>query len=124
MVRHGLNIVTVVFNNACWGMSQNGQDLIYGKNRRAIVSLRDSDYEKVCEAFGGTGARATQLEEIGPAMAAALAGGRPACVNVRVDGDIIHPVTMGMVGLSPKQAAERLAANSKKVVMPYYENVE
>lgn len=122
MVRHGLNVVTVVLNNACWGMSQNGQDLIYGRNRRAIVTLDDTAYEKVAEAFGGIGMRATKLEEIAPAMATALASRKPACVNVRIDGDIIHPVTMGMVGLSPKQAAERLAADKKKVVMPYYEN--
>lgn len=124
MVRHGLNVVTVVLNNACWGMSQNGQDLIYGRNRRAIVSLDDTGYEKVAEAFGGTGARVTRLEDIAPAVAAALASRKPACINVRIDGDIIHPVTMGMVGLSPKQAAERLAADKKKVVMPYYENTD
>ncbi len=123
MVRHGLKITTVVLNNACWGMSQNGQDLIYGKDRRAIVALRDSAYEKVAEAFGGFGARADRLEEIGPAMAAALGSGGAACVNVRIDGAVINPVTMSMVGMpAPKSEARR--AEPEKVVMPYYENVE
>lgn len=127
MVRHGLRVVTVVLNNACWGMSQNGQDLIYGKNRRAIVSLADSAYEKVAEAFGGYGVRVTRLEEIGPAVRAALESGRPACINVRIDGAIINPVTLSMIGLPAPRDPSSPAGNDKdkdKVVMPYYENVE
>jgi acetolactate synthase-1/2/3 large subunit len=127
MVRHDLRVVTVVLNNACWGMSQNGQDLIYGKNRRAIVTLADSAYEKVAEAFGGYGVRVTRLEEIGPAVQAALESGRPACINVRIDGAIINPVTMSMIGLpATKTPAQDPAkpAEGDKVVMPYYENVE
>ena len=125
MVRHGLNIHTVVLNNSCWGMSQNGQDLIYGKDKRAIVTLRDTDYEKVAAAFGGFGARAGKLEEIGPAIRAALSSGRPSCLNVRIDGDIINPVTARMVGVAPPPAGKAPEkATSEKVVMPYYENVE
>jgi acetolactate synthase-1/2/3 large subunit len=111
-------------------MSQNGQDLIYGKDKRAIVTLRDTDYEKVAAAFGGFGARAAKLEEIGPAVQAALASGRPSCVNVRIDGDIINPVTARMVGVALPPAgktpekATAMSAESDKVVMPYYENVE
>ncbi len=123
MVRHGLKVITVVLNNACWGMSQNGQDLIYGKDKRAIVTLADSAYEKVAEAFGGYGVRVTRREEISVAVRDALASGRPACINVRIDGDIINPVTIGMVGVSePRDAAK--PAKSDKVVMPYYDNVE
>ena len=128
MVRHGLKVVTVVLNNACWGMSQNGQDLIYGKNRRAAVGLLDTDYERVAEAFGCSGHRVTRLEEIAAAMKAAFAGTRPACVNVRIDGDVINPVTLAMVGMpsgKPKEATPKSdAPPSDKVVMPYYENVE
>jgi acetolactate synthase-1/2/3 large subunit len=123
MVRHGLKVVTVVLNNACWGMSQNGQDLIYGQNRRAIVTLRDTDYDKVAEGFGAHGARAGRLEDIGPAMRAALACEGPSCVNVRIDGSVINPVTMGMVGITPPKPGEK-TAKADKVVMPYYENVD
>jgi acetolactate synthase-1/2/3 large subunit len=91
MVRHGLNVHTVVLNNACWGMSQNGQDLIYGKDKRSIVELADSAYEKVAEAFGGKGWRADTIEEIGDAMKAAVAGGVASCINVRIDGTDHQP---------------------------------
>lgn len=124
MVRHGLQVITVVLNNACWGMSQNGQDLIYGEDRRAIVGLADSAYEKVAEAFGGFGARVDRLDQIPAAIQAALESGRPACINVRIDGAVVNPVTMAMVGMpagKPKAAAPK---DGDKVVMPYYENVE
>ncbi|MGO9935713.1 MAG: thiamine pyrophosphate-binding protein [Steroidobacteraceae bacterium] len=125
IVRHGLNVHTVVLNNACWGMSQNGQDLIYGRDKRAIVTLRDANYEKVAEAFGGFGARAGRLEEIGPAVQAALSSGRPSCINVRIDGEIINPVTARMVGVAPPPSGKATEkATAEKVLMPYYENVE
>ena len=129
MVRHRLNVHTIVLNNACWGMSQNGQDLIYGRDRRAIVGLADSAYEKVAEAFGGRGWRAETSDQIAASMLTALAAGVPTCINVRIDGGIVHPVTMAMVGIKPERkpagtAPVRDSAAAERVVMPYYENVE
>jgi acetolactate synthase-1/2/3 large subunit len=92
------------------------------------VTLADSAYEKVAEAFGGFGARADTLEEIREAIASALAGGKPSCINIRIDGSIINPVTMNMVGIKPgsKPAATEPDAGDSdtKVVMPYYDNVD
>jgi acetolactate synthase-1/2/3 large subunit len=129
MVRHGLNVHTVVLNNACWGMSQNGQDLIYGKERRTAVALSDSAYEKVAEALGGHGQRVDRLEEVGPALAAAFASGKPSCINVRIDGSVINPVTMSMMGIKPgKQGAHNAendaAPKDDRVVIPYYDNLD
>lgn len=126
MVRHRLNVHTIVLNNACWGMSQNGQDLIYGRDRRAIVELADSAYEKVAEAFGGRGWRAETPDEIAAAMRAAQSAGVPTCLNVRIDGGVINPVTMSMVGIKPdaKPKSPAPERNDERVVMPYYENVE
>ncbi|MES5483316.1 thiamine pyrophosphate-binding protein [Bradyrhizobium sp. INPA03-11B] len=127
MVRHGLNVHTVVLNNACWGMSQNGQDLIYGRDKRAAVELADSAYEKVAVAFGGHGDRIDRLDQIAPALAAALASGKPSCINVRIDGSVINPVTVNMVGIKPRVQPSKEAAKAPAkdtVVMPYYENVD
>jgi acetolactate synthase-1/2/3 large subunit len=129
MVRHGLNVHTIVLNNACWGMSQNGQDLIYGAERRAAVELADSAYEAVVVAFGGHGARVDRLSEIAPAIEAAITSGKPSCINVRIDGSVINPVTMNMIGIKPGSKAKTAAPSHSKpekdaVVMPYYENVD
>ncbi len=114
MVRHGLPIVTVVMNNACWGMSQHGQDIVYGENRRTAVALADTHYEQVAAGFGCHGERVDRYDDIAPAIRRAFAAGKPACVNLIIDADVAHPVTAAMVG--DVNAADEIA-------IPYYENI-
>jgi acetolactate synthase I/II/III large subunit len=113
MARHRLPIVTVVMNNACWAMSKNGQDLVFGEGRRVVVELADRAYEDVAKALGGAGERVERLEDIGPAIARAVASGGPACINIATDGDVVHPITFGMAGADPTKG---------KIAMPYYQN--
>jgi acetolactate synthase-1/2/3 large subunit len=115
MVRHELPILTVVMNNACWGMSQHGQDLVYGANRRSVVTLRDTNYDQVAAAFGGTGERIDRYEDIAPAVLNAQQSGLPACINLIIDPDVVHPVTPAMVGAVDKP---------KETAVPYYENLK
>jgi acetolactate synthase I/II/III large subunit len=114
MVRHRLPIVTVVMNNACWGMSQHGQDIVYGENRRSAVALADTHYEQVAAGFGCYGERVDRYEDIAPAIRRAQSAGRPACINLIVDGDVVHPVTPAMVGD---------VTRTDQIAIPYYENV-
>jgi acetolactate synthase-1/2/3 large subunit len=114
MVRHELPIVTVVLNNGCWGMSQHGQDIVYGENRRSVVALADTHYERVAEGFGCYGERVERFDDIAPAIRRAQAAGKPACINLIVDPDVVHPVTPSMVG--DVKAADQIA-------IPYYENI-
>ncbi len=114
MVRHRLPILTVVMNNACWGMSQHGQDIVYGSNRRSAVALADTNYDQVAVAFGGYGERVDRYDDIVPAIRRALDSGRPACINLIIDPDVVHPVTPAMVG--NVKAKDEIA-------IPYYENL-
>lgn len=114
MVRHGLPIVTVVLNNACWGMSIHGQDAVYGEGNDVIVRLADTDYHEVARAFGGYGERVTDLDEVAPAVERAFASGLPACINVAVAPGVVHPMTTAMLG--------DLDAEDQ-IVVPYYENI-
>ncbi len=114
MKRHGLPIVTIVMNNAGWGMSRSGQDIVYGENRRTTVALEDTDYHRVAEGFGAFGVRVESIDKVGQAVADALASGRPACVNLITDPSISHPVTAGMVGVVTQPG---------EILIPYYENI-
>lgn len=114
MVRHAMPILTIVLNNACWGMSQNGQDLVFGANRRAAVALSDTNYDAVAAAFGGYGERVDRYEDVAPAVKRALASGKPACINLIIDADIVHPITVAMVG---DVSAE------DQISIPNYENI-
>jgi acetolactate synthase-1/2/3 large subunit len=114
MARHGLPILTVIFNNACWGMSQHGQELVFGKQNLAAVKLAPSAYHVVAEGFGCAGEQITRAEDIGPAVRRAQASGKPTCLNIMTDPDIAHPVTAMMIG--------RLDAEDE-IPIPYYENI-
>lgn len=114
MVRHNLPIVTVVLNNACWGMSLHGQDIVYGANRRSAVALASSRYDEVAVALGAHGEVITCLDDIAPAMERAQALPGPSCINIMTDPDIVHPVTPIMVGDVNAEG---------EIAIPYYENI-
>lgn len=114
MVRHQLPILTVVLNNSCWGMSQSGQDLVFGRNRRAAVALRHTDYDKVAAGFGAYGERIQDIGQIKDAVRRAQASGLPACLNLITDPELPHPVTAVLVGD---------ISGESSIPIPYYDNI-
>ncbi len=114
MVRHRLPIVTVVVNNACWGMSIHGQQVVYGAEAGIASQLADTDYDAVARGLGAAGERVSRLEDVGPAIRRAIDCGKPACVNLTVSGEVTHPITPTMVGYTD---------DPETIVIPYYDNV-
>ncbi len=114
MVRHELPIVTIVFNNACWGMSIHGQEAVFGKGRDVVTKLAATRYEQVGAGFGTHAEYVEAVDEIGPAIRRALDSGRPAVVNVRTSAAVVHPVTTALLG-------DVNAEN--EIVVPYYQNL-
>jgi len=114
MVRHRLPILTIIFNNACWGMSQHGQELVFGRQRTVAVKLAATDYDKVAAGFGCYAEKITRYEDIGPAVERAQRQSLPACLNIMTDPDVIHPVTRAMVGQLDRE---------EEIAIPYYENI-
>ncbi|KAF0185265.1 MAG: thiamine pyrophosphate-binding protein [Hyphomonadaceae bacterium] len=115
MVRHKLPIVTVVLNNQVWGMSIHGQQIMFGGNYNVITRLGGTRYADIAAAFGCHSERVTRHADVGPAVTRALQSGRAALVEVMTDPDVVHPVTVSMLG----QTAE----GSGDVMIPYYENI-
>lgn len=114
MVRHHLPVITVVMNNACWGMSIHGQHAVYGASGDVISRLDPTRYDLVAEGFGAFGQLVTTADELMPAMARALESGRPSVLNVTTAASIVHPITMNMLGdLSV----------TDEIVIPYYDNI-
>ncbi len=83
-VDHGIDTVTVVMNNRCWGAEKAYQrDFFAGRYIGADIS--SPPFDKVAELYGAAGFRAERLCEVPAAVEAALACGRPAVVDVAVD---------------------------------------
>jgi len=80
-VQHGINLVTIVFNNNQYGNVQHMQRELYGQ--RVIASdLRNPDFPRLAEAFGAAGYRAGSPDELADALRRALAADVPALVEV------------------------------------------
>ena len=78
--RYELPVTTVIFNN-------NG---VYrgdpaGKPYTPTGLLRDARYEKIIEAFGGTGYHVTDTPSLTRALTEALASAKPALINAVID---------------------------------------
>ena len=85
-LRYGLPIVAIIGNDARWNAEYQLQVQHYGAARTVGCELLPSRYDRIVEALGGHGECVERPEELAPAIERAIASGRPACVNVAIDG--------------------------------------
>jgi len=88
-VDHGINTVTIVMNNKCWGAEKAYQrDFFSGRYIGADVS--SPPFDKLAELYGAAGFRADTLAGVAEAVEEALACGRPAVIDVAVDPSALY----------------------------------
>ena len=85
-VRYGLPLLLVVGNDARWNAEYQIQVRSYGAERAIGCELLPTRYDQVCAAFGGHGEQVTNASDLLPAARRALASGKPACLNVMIEG--------------------------------------
>jgi len=88
-VTYGLNTVTVVMNNQCWGAEKAYQRDFFGE-RYIGADISSPPFDKVAELYGAAGFTAERTEEVVPAIEAALACDKPAVVDIAVDPDALY----------------------------------
>jgi thiamine pyrophosphate-dependent acetolactate synthase large subunit-like protein len=83
-VDYDINTVTLVMNNKCWGAEKAYQrDFFNGRYIGADVS--SPPFDKAAELYGAKGYAVDRIEDVGDAVKAALACGKPAVIDVAVD---------------------------------------
>ena len=85
-LRYGLPVVIIVGNDARWNAEVQLQIRQYGPDRTIGCDLLPARYDRVAEALGGFGERVEDPGELAPAVERALASGRPAVIDVTIDG--------------------------------------
>jgi acetolactate synthase I/II/III large subunit len=85
-LRYGLPFVAVVGNDARWNAEHQLQLKHYGAERAVACSLLATRYDRVAEALGGHGEHVERASELTGALERAVASGKPAVVNVMIDG--------------------------------------
>jgi thiamine pyrophosphate-dependent acetolactate synthase large subunit-like protein len=95
-IRHKLPFVGIVSNNGGFTARSTA-----GGVGREMGHVR---YDKMVEAFGGYGEYVEKPEDIAPALKRAMDSGLPACVNVKVDPDVVGVKMMTLLKI--KQSME------------------
>jgi len=103
-IRRGLPIVVVVANDQSWGMIAHSQTIRLGHCIPDGTCLGPVDYHRMVEALGGFGMMVERPEEIRPALEAAFASGKTACINVMVDPTVISPGSVALANLGGYRA--------------------
>ena len=81
-VRHKLNVVAILGNDAAWGIDRQIQLGLYG--RPVATDLLRARYDQVVQGLGGYGEFVERPDDLEAALQRAFAAGRPALLNVAV----------------------------------------
>ena len=83
-MRHELNIIVIVINNAMYGTIRMHQERRF-PSRAIGTGLVNPDFARYAEAFGAYGEVVTRTAEFAPAFERAAAAGRPALLELRTE---------------------------------------
>jgi len=103
-IRKGLPIVVVISNDLGWGMIRHSQELKIGHAIENGTFIGRVDYHNLVIALGGEGYFVEKPEEIRPALEAAFASGKTACINVMTDPTTVSPGSMALANLGAYKA--------------------
>jgi acetolactate synthase-1/2/3 large subunit len=100
-LRYGLPIVAVVGNDARWNAEHQLQLQHYGAARAVACELLPTRYDRIAEALGGHGEHVQRADQLPAALTRAIASGKPAVVNVVIDGVAAPVFNVGGPDMAP-----------------------
>ncbi|KAB8338730.1 hypothetical protein FH972_021675 [Carpinus fangiana] len=115
--RFGCRVLTVVVNNHVWGMSNNGQELIFGRNiaARPVSALSPKmAFAEIARGMANAAERVDSIGDVAAAVKRLSAVDGPALLEIVTSNKPTHPGTTAMVGVTD---------DKNMVVIPYYDNV-
>jgi len=87
-VGEGIGPIILLFNNAMYGTIRMHQERRF-PGRVVGTALKNPDFAALIRAYGGFGAVVARTEEFAPAFEEAVASGRPAVIELRMDPEMI-----------------------------------
>ena len=94
-VNYGIPVTYVICNNAQYRILKVNMNVYHELNDLPPPDVYNAmdfptpfDFKAQAEAYGGVGIRVTQADDIKPAIETAVASGKPACVDVILDGSV------------------------------------
>ncbi|HEX9390304.1 MAG TPA: thiamine pyrophosphate-binding protein [Usitatibacteraceae bacterium] len=91
-VQYRLNVIFIVVNNGMYGTIRMHQERHYPGHVHG-TALANPDFAAYARSFGAHGETVEKTADFAPALARALAAGKPALIEVRIDPEAITPNT-------------------------------
>jgi sulfoacetaldehyde acetyltransferase len=89
-VRENIAVVAVVFNNGQWGAEKKNQ-IDYYADRYLGTNLKNPSFAAVARAMGADGVTVDHPDQVGDALRAALASGRPTVLELMLTQELGEP---------------------------------
>ncbi|TPI14424.1 thiamine pyrophosphate-binding protein [Mesorhizobium sp. B4-1-3] len=89
-VQYDLPIVVIVVNNGIYGTIRMHQEREY-PSRVVATELKNPDFAALARAYGGHGETVEKTADFAPAFERALASGKPAIIEIKLDPEAITP---------------------------------
>jgi acetolactate synthase-1/2/3 large subunit len=90
--RLNLPITVMVLNNGILGYQKHAEDVVFGEHTDA-VDFAAVDHAAIARACGVHGVRIERGQDVGPALDAAFASGKPALLDIVTDPDAKPPIS-------------------------------
>jgi acetolactate synthase I/II/III large subunit len=91
-VQYDLAIIVIIIDNGMYGTIRMHQERDY-PGRVTATALRNPDFAAYATAFGGHGETVLRTQDFAPALARAIASGKPAILHCKIDPQAITPTT-------------------------------
>ncbi len=88
-VEYGINTITIVMNNKCWGAEKAYQKDFFGK-RYLGADIDSPSFDKVAELYGAKGFKVKKISEINDAVNAAIKSKKPSVIDIDVDPKALY----------------------------------
>ena len=88
-VSYGINTITLVLNNKCWGAEKAYQRDFFGE-RYLGADISSPPFDKIAELYGATGYRVEKVSEIKSAVEEAIKINKPTVIDIMVDPDALY----------------------------------
>jgi acetolactate synthase-1/2/3 large subunit len=89
-MQYELPVVVIVANNGMYGTIRMHQEREYPE-RVVGTRLTNPDFAKFAESFGGHGETVTSTDDFKPALDRAIASGKPAVIELKLDPEALTP---------------------------------
>lgn len=89
-VQYGANVIVIVVNNGMYGTIRMHQEREY-PTRVSGTELKNPDFAALARAYGAHGEIVETTEQFAPAFSRAMAAGKPALIELRLDPEALTP---------------------------------